>query len=64
MEKKLYKAPEVKVKAINLENMICNSDPDSISGGVGGDPISGGNVDAKPNYFTSRNLWEDEDEED
>lgn len=56
MEKKEYKKPQVKVKAIDMEGMICNSDPDSISGGVGGDPINSGSVDAKKN-----SIWTSDD---
>lgn len=66
MTKKLYIAPNVKVRAIETEGMICNSDQDSFTvTPSNANPITNGAVDSKPNYFGSYNPWgTDEDEED
>lgn len=64
MEKKNYLKPVIKVRNINSESLLTNSDPDTISIPVGGGGvISSGYVDAKPNPTQSKSVWDTDEEE-
>ena len=63
MKKKAYMAPEVEVHTIAVQQMICGSGIDDISGDSGitegqGDPEPSGGADSR-----RYNNWDDEEED-
>lgn len=63
MDKKTYTTPSVRIRLIDSEEMICNSDPSAVSSPPSDqDPINSGVAESKQNV-SQYNVWETEDEE-